>query len=299
VLIYKLFTLYVFVQTLACGCGPDRRRGGFEVNRSEYTVRRIARLPKDLPESSGLALAADGHLWTHQDSGHENILFKITKQSEVLQRIRVPGTSNIDWEDLARDTKGHIYIGDFGNNANQRRNLRIFKVGEQTLTPVDTIQFAYADQQAFPPAKPHNNFDAEAFFWVEDKLFIVSKNRNVKAPARVYAIPDVPGQYSVSPTDSVLVNAMITGADLDPGLQQVVLLGYGKLYLFEFEEGGSMFGGRRICIPVARSGQAEAVVFLPDNDILFTNEGGKIFKVSKKIRKDKQKKYQMNKKKPS
>jgi hypothetical protein len=286
-LIYKLFTVYVFLQTLFCGCGPDRRQNGFEGGRSEYKVRRVGRLPKELPENSGLAGSADGDLWTHQDAGFTNRVFKINEQGELLETIEVPGTSNVDWEDLTRDNNGYLYIGDFGNNENKRGNLRIFKVPEQEWAPVDTIRFAYADQKAFPPPKEKLNYDAEAFFWFDSQLFLFSKNRRRKAPVRVYALPDIPGEYRVQPVDSFQVNAMITAADIDPRLRQVALLGYGKLYLFEFEKANNLFGGRRICLPVARAGQAEAVVYLPNQDILFTNEGGKVFRVTKKAGKKK------------
>jgi hypothetical protein len=282
VLIYKLFTVYVFVQTLACGCGPDRRREGFEVGRREYMVRRVGRMPEEIPENSGLALYADGNLWTHQDAGFGNNLFKVTQEGKLLEKQPVPGTSNIDWEDLARDEQGFLYIGDFGNNLNKRRDLRIFKVPEKTQGPADTLQFSYADQKAFPPGKEDLNFDAEAFFWLEGNLYVFSKNRRVKAPMRVYKLPDAPGRYAVAPADSLRINAMITGADVNPVQRQVALLGYGKLYLFDYENPDSLFGGRRVCIPIPRSGQAEAVVYLPDHSILFTNEGGKIFRLSKK-----------------
>lgn len=239
-------------------------------------------MPAKIPENSGLALSVDGALWTHQDAGFDNELFKVTKEGKLLEKHPVPGTSNIDWEDLARDDQGNLYIGDFGNNLNARRNLRIFKVPERTLAPVDTLHFSFADQKAFPPDKQNKNFDAEAFFWLDGKLHLFSKNRKVKAPMRVYELPDSPGHYPVPPSDSLRINAMITGADVNPAQRQIALLGYGKLYLFDYQEPDNLLGGRRICMAIPRSGQAEAIVYLPDNSILFTNEGGKIFRVSKK-----------------
>lgn len=281
-LIFKLFTIYVYVQTLLCGCGPDRREGGFEGRRSEYQVRRMARMPREVTESSGLVRAADGHLWTHNDSGHENRLFKVDMEGKLLETFRVPGASNVDWEDLARDSSGYLYIGDFGNNANNRRDLRIYRVNEQERMPADTIGFSYAGQNVFPPAKTQHNFDAEAFFWHKDRLFLFSKNRWVRAPTIVYELPATPGTYLARPSDTLLLRAMITGADISPDRKKIALLGYGKLYLFEAADSLDLFRGRRVCIPIARSGQAEAVVFLPNNDIIFSNEGGKIFQVRKK-----------------
>lgn len=284
-LIFKLFTVYVYVQTLLCGCGTERRQFGFEGKRSDYTVRRVGRMPAAVPESSGLALAADRlTLWTHNDSGYDNRLFRISPEGVLVEEVNVNGASNVDWEDIATDGKGNLYIGDFGNNENRRRDLRIYKAANHGRGLVDTIAFSFADQTDFPPAKPLNNFDAEALVWHRDSLLLFSKNRHTRTPMRVYALPDQAGNYSLSPTDSLVLRSMITGADMKPDGKRLALLGYGRLYLFDQDERTGLLGGRRACIPIARTGQAEAVVFLPDGDLLISNEGGKIFRISAKKR---------------
>jgi hypothetical protein len=30
-------------------------------------------------------------------------------------------TANIDWEDITKDKDGNLYVGDFGNNDNERK----------------------------------------------------------------------------------------------------------------------------------------------------------------------------------
>ena len=282
-MLYKLFTIYVFLESLFCGCGADKKHAGFQVRPRAYTIERTGKMAKDeVPESSGMALASDGNFWTQADSGNKPILYKINAAGKLLQTLAIPHTTNLDWEDLTRDENGNIYIGDFGNNANNRRNLRIFRINENNPDQVDTIQFAYADQKEFPPAKKDRDFDCEAFFYRQGNLFLFSKDWSRKGIVKVYKVPATPGKYEVPVLDQIRVSAMITAADINPAGDKIALLGYGSIYLFAINGTNNFFNGEKYCLSFAKSGQAEALVFINDRDFIFTNEGGKIFKATQK-----------------
>ena len=280
---YKLFTIYIFLQTALCGCQQDKNRAEFQTVDSAYQVTQIARMNKsEVSESSGFAWADEpGTLWTHGDGGGTNVLYKVNLKGELLESRTIPHTTNEDWEDLAKDKSGNIYIGDFGNNNNKRRDLRIFKINLQDSSKVDTIQFHYEDQQEFPPKKKDRNFDCEAFFWHNGKLYLFSKDRGREELVKAYELPDQPGNYTAKKVDQLQMNTMITAADVSPDGKHFALLGYGKVYLFELT-GNKLFDGKKYCIPVGKSGQAEALVFENNNDLIFSNENGKIFRVKKK-----------------
>jgi hypothetical protein len=280
---FKLFTIYVFIETLICGCSTDKRREGFEVRPSEYKIEQIGKMAKEeVQESSGLALAEDNNLWTHADGGNQPVLYKINRAGELLQTVEIPYTTNLDWEDLAKDDKGHIYIGDFGNNENKRRNLRIFRVNEKDVSQVDTILFSYADQKEFPPKKSARNFDCEAFFYHKGQLYLFSKNRGGDETVKLYKVPAQPGTYQAAVADSIQISSMITAADISPDGKTVALLGYGNIYLFEVNGRDNFFDGKKYCIPFEKTGQAEALVFINNTDFVFSNEGGKIFRATKR-----------------
>lgn len=281
---YKLFTLYIFLQTALCGCQQDKNRADFEIVDSGYEITQLAKMNKtEVAESSGFAWAeGDSTLWTHGDGGGANELYKVNLQGELLETKTIPNTTNADWEDLTKDKAGNIYIGDFGNNDNKRHNLRIFKINPADSSRVDTIRFRYADQLLFPPKKKDRNFDSEAFFWHNGNLYLFTKDRGREELVKVYEVPDKPGDYAVKPIDSLQINTMITAADISPDGKHFALLGYGKVYLFEMPAGGKIFDGKKQCIPVGKSGQAEALVFENDQDLIFSNENGKIFRVKKK-----------------
>ncbi|MDB5261903.1 MAG: hypothetical protein JWQ14_1184 [Adhaeribacter sp.] len=280
---YKLFTVYVFFQNLFCGCGADKRQAGFEIRPAMYKIEKVGKMAKEeVLESSGLALAADNNFWTHADGGNPPVLYKVNEAGKLLQTVEIPRTSNLDWEDLAQDKEGHLYIGDFGNNQNLRRNLRIFRVKENQVNQLDTIQFHFADQVAFPPEKGKRSFDCEAFFYHDGQLYLFSKNRGRNKMVKQYKVPAQPGSYQATKNDSIRIRSMITAADISPDGKTVALLGYGAIYVFEVKDQDSIFNGRRYCIPFGKSGQAEGLVFINNADFVFSNEGGKIFKATKR-----------------
>ena len=280
-MLIKLFTLYVYLQTALCGCGPDRRNSDFERLRKDYKVRveRIGRLDARIRESSGLAHATDSTFWTHPDSGLPAELYLFNLQGELLQTEPLP-IPNRDWEELAQDDKGNLYIGDFGNNANARRDLHVFKVQQEEMIVQDTIHFKFADQQDFPPPTSGKHFDLEAFFYRADSLHLFTKSRSRKGITRRYTLPAAAGSYTLPPQQELRVSSAITAADSAPNGKDFALLGYGRLYLFEPENERVQFAGKRYCLPLARTGQAEAMLYLSPTELLITNEKGKLYLVS-------------------
>jgi hypothetical protein len=283
---YQLFTLYVFFETLLCGCSVDKKREGFEIRPQDYAIERVGKMNKEeVKESSGIELTEDNNFWTHADGGNLPVLYKVDATGKLLDVLEVPSTTNEDWEDLAKDEEGHIYIGDFGNNENKRHNLRIFRFKEQAAGQVDTIRFTYADQKLFPPEKADRNFDCEAFFYHRHHLYLFTKDRGKNELVKVYKVPATPGSYEAQAIDSIQISTMITAADISPDGKKMALLGYGNIYLFDIKGTDDFFGGEKYCIPFEKTGQAEALVFINNTDFVFTNEGGKIFKAVEKGKK--------------
>lgn len=280
-MLIKLFTLYVYLQTALCGCGPDRRNSDFERLRKDYKVKvqRIGRLDARIKESSGLAHASDSTFWTHPDSSFPAELYLFNLQGELLQTVPLP-LPNRDWEDLAQDAKGNLYIGDFGNNANTRRDLRVFRVQQEGMAVQDTIYFKFADQQAFPPPAQERHFDLEAFFYRSDSLHLFTKSRARKAISRRYTLPATSGTYTLAPHEELRLSSAITAADSAPNGKDFALLGYGRLYLFEPLNERVAFAGKRYCLPLGRTGQAEALLYLSSTELLISNENGKLYLVS-------------------
>ena len=119
----KLIALF-YVLLLACDTG-------------NLTV--VTELPKSLREASGLEKIPNSNfLWMINDSGNKSILYGLNSSGEIIKQLKI-NAKNKDWEDLASDSTGNIYIGDFGNNANERKKLTILKVNNDSLESDDKI----------------------------------------------------------------------------------------------------------------------------------------------------------------
>ena len=188
---------------------------------------------------------------------------------------------NVDWEDLAQDPAGRLYIGDFGNNANQRRDLAIYRLTLRAGAPVvDTIAFRYPDQHAFPPPRGRRNFDCEAFYWHADTLHLFSKDRSLRQWTKHYVLPARPGRYVAVLRDSIRLNRPITAADISPDGRTVALLGYGGVFLFGNQPGRRLFDGPKRFRALPTTGQAEGLIFLTDSTLLVGNEKGRLYRLT-------------------
>jgi len=274
---HKFTGLLIYMYTLLNNVPVDNN--AFERIKSDFKIQRTGKTI--LRESSGLALAdSSGYYWTHTDSGNEAALYLINQAGDLLDTLALPYLRNIDWEDISRDDAGNFYIGDFGNNANKRKNLLIHKLNANGEF-VGSIHFSYTDQTEFPPAKKKMNFDCEAFFWAEDKLHLFSKNRGDKC-VKHYAIPDEPGTYEVAPTSSIFLRAPITSADINPTTTQFVLLAYGRIYFFDWNNAEKIFEKPKGKLSFKRSGTAEGIVYVDENKLLLSNESGKLWQLKRK-----------------
>ena len=190
--------------------------------------RRVA-LPPELKEVSGMARLPNGQLWLLNDSHNPADLFHFDPIAEKMVEIRHLPVPNVDWEDLTQDPQGNLYIGDFGNNYNRRKDLKIYKYNPETGA-IDSISFHYPDQKAFPPAAEQDrNFNCEAMVFYRDTLHLFSKNSfKGNFYTKHYLIPAQPGKHHTALLrDSIrLKNRVVTGAALSRDASTFVLTGY-------------------------------------------------------------------------
>ena len=174
-------------------------------------------LGSEIPESSGLEFW-DNLLWSHNDSDNSSKFYGFdTITGQTIKSILVENSPQIDWEDMTKDP-AHFYIGDFGNNAGTRTNLKVLKIPFDSLSgnAIDTvnaefIHFSYPDQTDFSGANPDHNFDCEAFIFFNDSLHLFSKNRS-NGYTKHYRLPTQPGTYVATFVDSVFVDGQVTSA---------------------------------------------------------------------------------------
>ena len=173
-------------------------------------------LPSKVKETSGLLFLND-KIITHNDSGDEANLYEIDSLSgNLLRTVFINNVTHTDWEDIA-DDESYIYIGDFGNNSGNRKDLKIFRILKSDFLTnnsisAEEISFSYEDQTNFDEPEYHN-FDAEAFVVYDDSFLIFTKNR-YDFKTNVYKIPKTIGKHSAIKVSTANVKGLITGATL-------------------------------------------------------------------------------------
>jgi hypothetical protein len=142
----------------------------------------VRSLSNKLKEISGLVFVSDELMVGINDSGNSAKLYFISVQGEIVHEVSINGAENIDWEGLAFDGKDHIFVGDFGNNENQRQNLAIHVLSlKEALAEHEIssqkISFSYENQEKFPPNASDLHFDCEAMAYYNDSLYLFTKCR--------------------------------------------------------------------------------------------------------------------------
>jgi hypothetical protein len=110
-------------------------------------------------EASGLAISrrTDDLFWMHDDSKGTPVLYAVDRSGTRRGALRISGTRNEDWEDLAsfeRDGKAWLLIADTGDNDAKRGTVNLHVVEEPPaaqlnpardteLAPAYTIRLCY------------------------------------------------------------------------------------------------------------------------------------------------------------
>lgn len=255
-------------------------------------------LPKVLHESSGMEqLKQSNTFWMINDSGNKNELYEVKQNGKIARVIQVNNFENNDWEDLASDGESLLFIGDFGNNNNLRRDLSILWVDLNTSSGNNVIaqqtSFTLSDQKKFPPKKKFRNFDIEAFFYSKDYFYLITKNRGSQfdGVAKVYKLPAAVGEHEAKLIGSFKTctdekkKCWVTSADISEDGKEVSILTHNKIYKFIDFNDNYFFSGTVKMIDLEHNSQKEAICYNSENQLFLTDEraqkkGGNLYRVS-------------------
>ena len=229
-----------------------------------------------IEETSGLEIVDDMFV-THNDSGGKASLYYLSKEGKIIKTRKIESAINTDWEDLTRDEE-YFYISDMGNNYNNRKDLKIYKlpVDQSSKAKTEIISFNYPEQKSFKINKK-TIYDAEGLISIDDKLIIFTKNR-AKKITELYLIPKEPGNYNAIKIGTLKVNSIITGADYNKDLKLLALtstINFNNYYLITIQ-GFSLkninnYKINMVEIPIGKT-QVEAIKIIDSKNFWITSE---------------------------
>ena len=296
------------------GHGPAQAADRAKPLDAELSALRLAG-PARMEELSGLAVSRTypGIVWGHGDSGQPPVLWALDLERGELAfppylakkfddgaswpGLTLEGASNIDWEDLTT-LNGWLYLGEFGNNGNARRDLGLWALPEpnpratERQRPAFFLPFHYPEQQRFPAEAWV--FDAEALFADPERnaLYLITKHRKAGdvrrfiPGAKLYRIPlDGAGRASTALTlvDQHEEMTAVTAAELSPSGAWLAVLTYRTLWLFPRPPAGEQWlSGPAYSrpLPFLETRQAEALSWRDDTTLLLGNEEGRLWTVT-------------------
>lgn len=251
------FGSLIAVVLLLAGCGSPAanvaatRGAGFGARTiTPAAFEPIGLFPKD--EGSGVVASRryPGVFWAHRDSSpiggrRELFAFKVEQgrladltPGVKFRSFEVPDVSNEDWEDIAVDAEGHLWLADIGNNEFSRDDLKLYELNEPDPFRDDTVELRAVHPFSYPEHAPEGvSFNAESLVVVDGLPYILTK---AEKPA-FYRFPALrPGQPTVLEKVGDLgvppegLGGKPTGADISSdGARLAVTTNRGRVFVYE------------------------------------------------------------------
>lgn len=288
--------ILVVFAVMLMSCNPKAQDS---VTKSQEDLKTEFSLPKKLKEVSGIALSQDQKtIWAIEDAGNKNVVYGLNRQGELVNDVLVENAENNDWEDITKDTAGNIYIGDFGNNENDRQNLSILKLdlkndSQKSTKVIQTTKFHYEGQTEFPPKKSNLLYDCEAFVEKDGSFYLFTKNRSkgFDGTFLVFQIPNKEGDFEAKLIGKLKLeggysDAAITSAAIN-SKNEIVLLTHKNIHVLSGFTANDFNSAKIRKMPLNHNSQKEAVVFVDDKTLLIADEkdkkeGGNVYQFSLK-----------------
>lgn len=174
-----------------------------------------------LKEASGIVASRKhpGVYWVHNDSGNEPRIFAVRRDGTTIRSYLV-AAPNVDWEDIATDDAGHLFIGDIGNNTLKLPARVLYQIREPDPSareaPAKPLPIIAAHHYAYPAGQA---FDAEGLTIYAAQAYLVTKRRDGQ-PAELYRLPLEPVAPLLRPAIPFRVGILpnctepVTGASL-------------------------------------------------------------------------------------
>ena len=158
-----------------------------------------------------------------------------------------------------------------------------------SITP-EQIAFQYPDQRKFPPKKSKRHFDCEAFFYLNDSLYLFTKSRSPKdhGLTNLYSLPAKKGKYKAKYIRSYNTcddkGCWITSVDINEAKDKIALLTEYHLFLFSNFSDANFFDGDLEQITFDYRSQKESVCFKNDSILYIADEnqgirGGNLYEL--------------------
>jgi hypothetical protein len=219
----------------------EHDRGGGNGNSGGKPRFKLGRIDhKAITESSGLAASRKhaGVYWTHNDSGNGPFVFAITREGGFLAEYPVSNVRNNDWEAIAADDEGRLYIADIGNNDLKRDRAIVYRLDEPDPAAAGPRGKgpALRVNQVWRLVYPGKPFDAESLFIHQGKGYVVSKLLNGKnAGLYRFDLAAAGGEATLEHVCDLPIRSPATDASISPDGKRLAVLSVTGPNVFQID----------------------------------------------------------------
>ena len=265
---YGIVTLFIAIIAFVARA-DEPAMAAAEAGRDWRVVGRLEY--RAIVECSGIVASRKhaGIYWVHNDSGNPAALYAVKEDGELVGEFAV-GATNEDWEDIAIDDEGRLYIADVGNNGGKRKQVVVYRVDEPGPTKskeVGRLKVSATWKLEFP-ATP---FDCEAMFVHGGYGYLVSKIYfGGQAGVYRFALTEAEKPVVLEKVGSVPVRTPVTAADISADGKRLAVLSVAGLNVFEIEGEVKDAGkGKATFVPYVHA-TMEACCFAPGGVLVAT-----------------------------
>jgi len=241
-------------------------------------VRLLARISDSrIKESSGVVASRWRSVyWTHNDGGgpKKQVLYAIDREGNTRASFPVIGVTLHDWEDIAIDSAGHLYIGDIGNNDSKRDALAVYEIEEPNpQAGAERISPKRVWKLKFPGAP----FDCESLFVWKDHGYVISKVFD-NAHAQIFRFPlkETDRPLTLELVATTEIESPVTGADISVDGTLLGLVAKNGAYVFRINGDVSRVSNANPHHTKLKNEHIEGCCFVPEG-LLVTSERRMIF----------------------
>ena len=243
---------------------------------------RVGRLEEPaIREASGIVQSRKhpGIFWVHNDSGNPAVLFAVRRDGSLIRSYKVEAP-NVDWEDIAIDDAGHLYLGDIGNNKLKIPIRAIYRIDEPDPKHSGDIPLK-VNASIYYKSPDSGAFDAESLFIDKGLAYLVGKRTDGKE-ADLYRVTDRPSRPPAPPTTPVRVGPLAecvepaTGADLSADGQRLAVVTDSAARVYEPKAGG----GWALVATVRFTEKDVEAICWEGRDLIMASEDRSIYRIS-------------------
>ncbi|WP_435006195.1 hypothetical protein P12x_003825 [Tundrisphaera lichenicola] len=245
-------------------------------------LERIGRLDDPaILEASGIVRSRchPGIYWVHNDSGNPPALFAVRRDGSLVRSYKV-AAPNVDWEDIATDDEGHLYVGDIGNN-NVRLPIRAIYRLDEPDPFVPSGEPIKPTAVSFYGFESDRRFDAEGLFVRSGKVFVTSKRLD-GLDSEVFEIPFNPPGSLIRPAIPIRMARLhgasepITGADLSADGRRLAVSTDSAAWVYQ----ASSDGGWILLSTVRFQARDVEAICWDGSDLMLASEDRSIYRIA-------------------